>query len=551
LTPDGAIFSSVDTISYLYSLYDWDAGSLDSLGPLNSTQSLRVSGHYAIWSNATELYLRDLQTDSVIKVYSSTNNWGSDIASNGVVAYGGNDHNIYRFANNSSTAITNGSDNKWNMGPLTDGSNIVYTKADPCCSNLHYSLHLYNGRSDTIICDMGTFMPRSINNYQLNNGYIAYTKPDTAFHLQVWLRSPSGISRQITSFNGNSRIDLLSPNGDLTFIYGTYFNTLQRYFANRSTGLITAIGGGNGQVYYRDSTWYLALGRMLYKIDPALYPHSPDQPQISELNSNYCSNQGIQKIKMLNFPDTTTSVKITLDTAQLSMASDSSFSFNVTNLAAGSHLIEVVYSNAIGSQTLTDSFTVIEAVTPNVKLSSNISTVTNLIDPVILTATNLAGGGSYPLYTFASDRNFTSILQREGVSNELSISPGTFAIGVNRIYVSMRTSDTCHTAATGLDSLQIVRNAITGIIDPDFPNQQIQSFPNPFDRSLTINGLQTGKRYWIVIHNNLGEALYQQELSNSNMITITQGALSKGIYCLSIFDHKKNKLIGTMILFKK
>lgn len=551
LTPYGAIFSVADTNTYLLSIYDWNAGSLDSLGPLNSGLSLRVSGRYAIWSNATALYLRDLQLASVTKISSSAINWGNDIASSGIVTYAGNDNNIYRYANNSLTAITNGSDNKWNAYPSTDGSNIVYTKSDPCCTNQHYSLHLYNGRSDTILSDMGTIDPQPINNYQLNNGYIAYTKPDTASHLQVWLMDPSGTSKQITSFTGNSTIDLLNPNGDLTFIYGNAYNTRRRYFANRATGLVTAIGGGNGQVYYRDSTWYLTLGRMLYKIDPVLYPYRPAQPQISDLKSNYCSKQGIQKIKMLNLPDTATSVKITLDSASLSLASDSSFSFNVTNLAVGSHAIEIVYSNAAGSQTLTDSFTVIAAVTPNVKLSSNISTVTNLVDLVILTATNLAGGGSNPLYTFAGDRNFTSILQPEGTGNELSITPGTLAIGVNRIYVSMRTSDTCHTAATGLDSLQVVRNAITGIIDPDFPNQPISSFPNPFDQSITITGLKTGKSYRIAIHNNLGETLYQQELSNRNMLTISEGALSKGIYWLSIFDYKKNKLIGTMILFKK
>ncbi|HVS97257.1 MAG TPA: T9SS type A sorting domain-containing protein, partial [Puia sp.] len=331
----------------------------------------------------------------------------------------------------------------------------------------------------------------------------------------------------------------------------TFFNSLRRYFASRSTGRVTDIGGGNGQAFYRDSTWYLALGRILYRIDPVLYRYRLSQPRISGLDSSYCGNQGIQKIKMLNLPDTATLVKVTLDNASLSLAPDSSFSFNVGDLAAGSHAIDIIYSNAADSQTLTDSFTVIAAVTPKVKLSSNISTVTNLVDPVIITAANIAGGGSKPLYTFAVDRGFASVLQPEGTANELSINPGTLVVGNNTVYVSMRTSDSCHTASIGLDSLQLVRYATTGIIDPDFPNQPISCFPNPFGQVITISGLQTNKSYRITIYDNLGEPLYQRELNNSNTLTIALNVLSEGIYWLSIFDNKKNKLIGTMILFKK
>jgi hypothetical protein len=551
LTPYGAIFSVADTSTYLTSLYDWHAGSLNSLGPLNSGLALRVSGNYAIWSNDSILHLRQLQmaTDSIIS--SSALNWGNDLAASGVVTYAGTDYNIYRYANNSSTQITNRSDNKSNLYPATDGSHIVYTRGDPCCTSQHYSLHLYNGRSDSLLSDMDTIEPSPMNNYQLNNGFIAYTKPDAAYHLQVWVMDRSGNSSQITSFAGNSTIDLLGPNGDLTLICTAGSSTRRRYFANRSTGLLTDIGTANGLVYYRDSAWYLALGRMLYKIDPGLYPYNPAEPQISGLNSNYCSNQGVQKIKLLNLPDSITSVKVALDDSSLSVASDSSVSFNVTDLTVGSHEIEIAYCNATGSQTLTDTFTVIAAVVPIVKLSSTISTVTSLVDPVILTAIDVAGGGSNPLFTFASDRNFSTVLQREGTVNKLSINPETLAVGVNPFYVRVRTSDSCYSRSTGVDSLQLVRNGITGIIDPEFPNYPISCFPNPFGQYITISGFQSDKSYWIAIHNNLGQSIYQRELSNSNVLAIKDIALSEGVYWLSIFDYKKNRMIGTMIVFKK
>ncbi len=333
LTPYSAIFSVADTSTRLTSLYDFSGGSLDSLGPLNSGVSLRVSGNYAIWSNASTLYLRQLQTGTDAIISSSAANWRSDVTSSGIVAYAGSDHNIYRYANNVSTAITQGPENKWDLYPVTDGSIIIYTRSDPCCTDQHYSLRLYNGISDTLLSDMDTIEPSPMGNYQLNNGYIAYTKPDSAYHLQVWLMDTSGMSSQITTFSRNSTIDVLGPNGDMTFFTGTGPFTYQRFFANRSTRQVTSLGGRNGQIYYRNSTWYLALGRMLYEIDPALYAYKPAKPQISGLKSNYCSNQGIQKIKMLNLPDTTTSVNVMLDSNSLSVTPDSSFSFDVS----GSH----------------------------------------------------------------------------------------------------------------------------------------------------------------------------------------------------------------------
>jgi len=259
----------------------------------------------------------------------------------------------------------------------------------------------------------------------------------------------------------------------------------------------------------------------------------------------------MQKIKILNLPDTGTSVSVTLDSTRLSIASDSSFSFNTTDQTAGMHAITVIYSNAVGARTLTDSFTIIAPVSPRVKLSSNISIVTNLVDPLIITATNLSGGGANPLYTFAGDRSITAILQPEGSINSLSLSPAILAIGANRIYARMRTSDTCYTVPTNIDSVQIIRNAVVGIVDPDFADQPIEAFPNPFSQSVSISGFNRGKIYWITINNSLGEIIYQQILSNGNTLNIATSLLSGGSYWLNIFDYKKSKLIGTMLIFKK
>ncbi len=177
--------------------------------------------------------------------------------------------------------------------------------------------------------------------------------------------------------------------------------------------------------------------------------------------------------------------------------------------------------------------------------------VTGLTEPVIITATDAGGGGTTPLYTFAEDRNISTDLGPEGTANTLAISPTTLAIGNNWIYVRMRTSDTCYTVQTSLDSVLVVRNAIPGITDPDFPNQPINIFPNPFTQFIVIDGLSITKTYLIAIRNAVGETVYQQQVNSSSTVTLNQSVLPAGSYWLSIYDVRKNKSIGITPVFKK
>jgi hypothetical protein len=654
LTSYGAIFTTQDTVTFLPSLFDWNADSVYTLAT-NTGVAEKVVGNNAIWVKDTLLYLRNLQTASNSLVAVSGL---ADLGANGVVTYMSNDYNIYRFANNTSTLLTNNAGNLWNTNPVTDGNYIAYTKTAPCCNAPNVAIHLNTGSSDTLLSTISTPPYVAIPfSYLVNNKFTAYSKPDTAGNLQIWLRDSSGANAQKTFFNNSCSIEFLNPTGDVVFTREVAPFVSRRYFVSRSTGQVSEIGSSLGQVFYRDSSWYLAIGRMLYKIDlqsipnavlstvipvdsvvypfaatdfirnftgfaaltnvmitslPArgtlklngadvsvnaqiskdslnqltytpnagvtgidsftwngfngstytpgtatialnIGPSKPPQPLISGMNNGYCSTMGTQKIKILNLPDSGAgdSVWLKLDSSSRSIAPDSSFSFNVSSLTVGAHAVQLSYSNAIGSVVLTDSFQVTAAVTPDVKIFSNVSTATGLVDPVIITATNVSGGGAAPLYTFAGDRNMSTVLQSEGTANTLTISPVTLAIGNNWIYVRMRTSDSCYTVQTSLDSVQVVRNTVSGIIDPDFPAQPINIFPNPFVQSIVIDGLSVTKTYLLTIHNAIGETVYQQQVSNGTAVTLNQPALPTGSYWLSIYDVRKNKLIGVTPVFKK
>ena len=124
-----------------------------------------------------------------------------------------------------------------------------------------------------------------------------------------------------------------------------------------------------------------------------------------------------------------------------------------------------------GVKTFTENFANTLAITPDVNLSANITNVINLAAPVIVTATNATAGGTAPLYTFAKNRAFTTIVQAEGASNVLNLDPATLAIGDNWIFVRMKSSASCITTQSVTDSIKIIRDQATGITDPDNPGR--------------------------------------------------------------------------------
>jgi len=276
-------------------------------------------------------------------------------------------------------------------------------------------------------------------------------------------------------------------------------------------------------------------------------------PVLAGLQNNYCGNQGVQKIKIINPPaaGSSTKVYVKLDETILPVAADSTFGINTSAAGIGIHQLLISFVNGNMGDTLMSRLVINPAVSPDVNISANITNVVNLANPVVITATNAADGGTSPKYTFAIDRGITNILQAESSSNTLTIQPNTLTVGSNWIYVSMKTSDTCFTVQTNVDSIDIERSAITGLTDVDFPAQIINVYPNPFAGIINVSGLNTGKIYTINISNTLGQKVYSQQVTSSSTLSINKGRLQSGRYWLSIFDYKKRKLIGTVPVIKE
>ncbi len=543
------------TGSYSDSLYDYNAGTLYYLGRFNKG-SMKVNGGYAIWSSfsgndprlifSDSLFLRNegTGTNTLVAFDAAHKIIGiftvSDVTAAGLVAFADTNKNLVGYLNGVYLTLTNdGSNFTGPANPLTDGYNYAYTFVDETLFNPQVVGLIPQTLSPAF---RGGHVPGPGTDYQVNNKYLAYVQKSDPTQSSLFLRDTLGKSVAVAA---NSFADLLAPNGDLMFD-----STSERELAIRN-GQTLRVSSLLGRVFYRDSSWYIAIGRVLFAL-PGL--SKPPKPSISGLDTGYCNNQGVQTIRIGNFPNESsgTQVGATLDAVAWPVnAADSSLSFNVDTLSIGSHTLVVSFSNTIGMAADTLSFIVHAAVMPVVRLSSNITHVVNLSDSVRLVATDSAGGGSNPLYTFATDRNFQHVLQNQGANNNLAIAPSTLAVGNNWIYVNMKTSASCFVVQNGVDSINIVRDLSTGIVDIDNPGQVIGIYPNPIKDQFTINGLSTAKKYSITLYGVNGQLVFSGEAKYQPSLNIACGREPAGVYILGIYDETKNRILGYVKLIKE
>ena len=542
ITPQGAVFSAAPMGAGYDSLYDFNSGSLYNLGKC-SPGLMKAAGNYCMWQNADSIFLRDLVAGTNLLVASIA--FGkADVTANGTVVYVDSSDNVTKYAGGSYTAITNYSyPPYWQYGlenPITDDHNIAYAYFEQTEDQL-----MVTGEQGFATTVMRGTLPLAGRDYQLNNKYIAYINNTDPVHAELRIRDSTTASTLIeASLVGGFQMDLLNSKGDLMYFSGG------RKLAARGEPVIR-ISSFLGKAYYRDSSWYIAIGRILFRFTTDTLPA---RPLLEGAAGPYCHRQGIQKIKLLNLPDTTggTTVDIRLDSTRLPLdGADSSIQFNPGDLSVGSHSLICTFKNEAGAVADSLHFIILAAVTPIVKISSDVKLVISTASPLTLTATNIAGGGTSPLYLFAKDKSFVKVLQAESSNNKLTILPAVLALGDNLIYVEMTTSDSCYTVQTSVDSIDIRRVLATGIVDGDYPGQLIGVNPNPFKGQITISGLSSEKTYWITLRPLSGQVLYSKEVIGQTTLDLYCPQVAAGVYLLSIYDETKNKKLGTVRLVKE
>ena len=101
--------------------------------------------------------------------------------------------------------------------------------------------------------------------YQANGGWLAFTRPDLAGTLQVWLRSPAGVETQASSFGSESMIEQLSPDGEVAF-RSAATGVDRRYRAAPGAAAVD-IGSALGRLLYIGGQLHLILGGTLFRVD--------------------------------------------------------------------------------------------------------------------------------------------------------------------------------------------------------------------------------------------------------------------------------------------
>lgn len=283
-------------------------------------------------------------------------------------------------------------------------------------------------------------------------------------------------------------------------------------------------------------------------------PHSlpaPPQPELNGLAAAYCQSEPAQKIKINNMPAPAYQATVTamLNTNVITIAADSTITIDPTQLSIGIDTLTVRYTNRTTETEFIGLFTIKQAVKPAVKLSVNVPLVVNLTDSVIFTATPVSGSGSAPVYTFATDRGFTKIVAAESAASKLIIHPSALNVGANVYYVRMKTSDSCYTTQTTIDSIVVERSITTGIVDPVNPAYTITALPNPFTDELTLQGLNAAKTWYVIITTANGKTVYTKTLKGAGSVRINP-AMGSGLAYLSVYNESK-QLIGTIKLIKR
>ena len=276
---------------------------------------------------------------------------------------------------------------------------------------------------------------------------------------------------------------------------------------------------------------------------PAVLP----KPVITGLKTTYCGNDQAQTIKISNISaagGATISVK--LNGNLLNVDNTGSFLIDPTKLLSGNQNIEITFSKGGTLSKLNVSFTVTAPVKPVVKLTSNVAVVNNGTTALQFTATPVAGSGNAPVYNFSIHRDFSGILQNDSLSNTLNVASQILSVGDNWIYVRMKSGEQCVTSATAIDSVKIVRNAVTGIVDVDFPTSTITAYPNPFRSDITIKGLQASGSYTIQLLSASGSLVRTQDVQRKTSVTFYNLGVFKGKYFIRLYDKKKNRWIGSM-----
>ena len=262
-------------------------------------------------------------------------------------------------------------------------------------------------------------------------------------------------------------------------------------------------------------------------------PSPPPVPVISGLQADYCQNLGAQPVTVSNMPAAGSGITVSgsLDGQAVTVSAAGAITILPHGMGAGTHTLAVIFSNAVGADTTRAGFLIDSAVTPVVGLSAKPAGVKGGNQPVVLTASNLSGGGTQPLYTFARDAAFVNIVQAESAVNTASVAGSMLSAGNNVFYVRMRTSNTCYVSQTAVDSVVVYDTVVAPPATPQIAGVLSDYCQNAGSQQVTVTNMPASGSGITVTGNLDGQAV---TVSAAGVITLQPQALTLGAHALTV-----------------
>lgn len=255
LTPHGALVARGPAIPQV-TLYEWHNGAVAELGAVAVYEQNRgyymypalVEGKWAVWLGAAGVLRRDLDAGTNV-VVDAPGSGSYDLAPNGDVVFrrgSGAAAEVARYRNGTVAQVLPRA-----TAPKTDGVNVV-AAADS------FVLLVRPAATDTLARGTAT-LPVSFE-YDVEDGWAAYTRRTSGTTGHVWLRSPAGVDHQASALFDSARLRALGPDGQVVILASG------RLWLYRAGETPVDIASDLGRPVWRNGELYILIGRTIFRV---------------------------------------------------------------------------------------------------------------------------------------------------------------------------------------------------------------------------------------------------------------------------------------------